>query len=161
MKCRKKRKSLLQQNPDNINQKYFQQQPTSNTRNSARGKLNVPIHCQAKFQSSPLFQTIKTSYTCPVHLLKDTIKMHKTQHQKYLIEKIYKRWAKHFDEGWGLFPFIIFSIIASTARNSIPGWIKHWRRKRPKLIGPTPWRSPARWEGCEKDYPQGEKDYMN
>ena len=84
-------KSLLKQNPENINQEYFQQQPTSNTRNSARGKLNLPIHRTAKFQSSPLFRTVKAWNSCPDHLLKDTIKMHKTQHQKYLVEKTYKR----------------------------------------------------------------------
>lgn len=83
-------KSLLQQNPENTNIDYFKQQPTSNTRNSARGKLNLPVHRTTKFQNSPLFRTIKAWNSCPDHLSKDTIKIHKTQHQKLLIENTYK-----------------------------------------------------------------------
>ena len=83
-------KSLLQQNPESTNIDYFKQQPTSNTRNSASGKLNLPVHRTTKFQNSPLFRTIKAWNSCPDHLSKDTIKIHKTQHQKLLIENTYK-----------------------------------------------------------------------
>lgn len=82
-------KSLLQLNPPNSNIVYLQQRPTSNTRNSTIGKLNLPKHRTTKFQNSPLYRTIKAWNSCPEHLPKENIKEHKTQFQKHLINQTY------------------------------------------------------------------------
>jgi hypothetical protein len=82
-------KSLLQLNPPNSNTPYLQQRPTSNTRNSTIGKLNLPKHRTSKYQSSPLYRTIKSWNACPNHLPQNSIKQHKTQLQKHLINTTY------------------------------------------------------------------------
>ena len=83
-------KSLLQLNPANTNADYLQHRPTSNTRSSTLGKLNLPKHRTSKFQNSPLFRTIKSWNSCPDHISTDNIKTHKSLHQKYLITETYK-----------------------------------------------------------------------
>lgn len=84
-------KSLLQLHPANTISDYLKQRPTSTTRNSTTGKLNLPKHRTAKFQNSPLYRTIKSWNSCPDHIPTDNIKTHKTHHQKYLIMQTYKR----------------------------------------------------------------------
>ena len=83
-------KSLLQLNPETNNADYLQQRPTSNTRNATQGKLNLPKHRTSKFQHSPLYRTIKSWNSCPDTISKDSVKIHKTQHQKFLIQQTYK-----------------------------------------------------------------------
>lgn len=83
-------KSLLQLHPANTNTDYLQQRPTSNTRHSTMGKLNLPKHRTSKFQNSPLYRTIKSWNSCPDNIATDNIKTHKTLFQKYLINKTYK-----------------------------------------------------------------------
>ena len=82
-------KSLLQLNPHNTNTTYLQQRPTSNTRNSTIGKLNLPKHRTTKFQNSPLYRTIKSWNCCPNNLPQNNIKQHKTHLQKHLINTSY------------------------------------------------------------------------
>ena len=84
-------KSLLQLNPHNSNTSYQQLRPTSNTRNSTVGKLNLPKHHTTKYQHSPLYRTVKSWNSCPNHLSQTTIKEHKTQLQKHLINTTYTR----------------------------------------------------------------------
>ena len=82
-------RSLLQVNPASTNSDYLKQRPTSNTRNSTLGKLNLPRHRTSKFQNSPLYRTIKSWNSCPDHIPIDNLKTHKTQHQKFLINQSY------------------------------------------------------------------------
>ena len=77
-------KSLQQLNPTNINSEYAKQQPTSNTRNSHEGKLNLPIHRTSKYQQSPFFRTIKSWNSSPTTLtqskLPNTFKINLQKH---------------------------------------------------------------------------------
>ena len=82
-------KSLLQLNPESNNADYLEQRPTSNTRNSTQGKLNLPKHRTTKFQHSPLYRSIKSWNSCPETLCKDSVKIHKRQHQKFLIQQTF------------------------------------------------------------------------
>ena len=84
-------KSILNLNPTNINSDYLQQRPTSNTRNSEMGKLNLPRHQTARYENSPLYRTIKSWNSCPNDIPTENIKIHKTSFQKYLLNKTYPK----------------------------------------------------------------------
>ena len=79
-------KSLQHLNPTNINSEYAKQQPTSNTRNSHDGKLNLPIHHTSKYQQSPFFRTIKSWNLSPTTLTE----------QSKLTNTFKKNLQKHF-----------------------------------------------------------------
>ena len=82
-------KSILQLNPSNINTEYLQQRPTSNTRQSHEGKLNLPTHRTSKYENSPFYRTIKSWNSCPSNIPTGNPKIHKTLLQKYLIKQTY------------------------------------------------------------------------
>ena len=82
-------KSLLQLNPSNINTDYSNQRPTSNTRYSHAGKLNLPSHHTAKYQNSPFYRSIKSWNSCPKHIPTENSKIFKTNLQKFKIQQTY------------------------------------------------------------------------
>ena len=84
-------KSILALNPTNINAEFLQNQPTSNTRNSLKGKLNLPVHSTSKYTASPLYRSIKSWNAVPNHISNDNPKTLKTDLQKYLINKTYPK----------------------------------------------------------------------
>ena len=78
-------KALNNMLPDNINKVYGNQQPTSCTRASHSGKLNLPKHKTAKYQQSLLYRTINTWNALPSTLNHTTTQQLKTQYQRMLI----------------------------------------------------------------------------
>ena len=79
-------KSLLEKNPTNINELYKRHLSTVNTRQAIAKKLTIPAHKTAKFESSPLYRTIKSWNGCPTNLPFDNVKAHKDNFQKYLLQ---------------------------------------------------------------------------
>ena len=84
-------KSILQQNPKNINSDFQQFQPTSNTRFSKRGKLNLPKHKTSKYENSPLYRSIKSWNSIPDHITSENPTTLKNNFQKYLIQQSYNQ----------------------------------------------------------------------
>ena len=82
-------KSLLFQNPDEINNQYLQQLSIGNTRQANQGKLTLPRHFTTKYESSPLYRSIKTWNSCPSHIPTGNIKCHKTFLHKHLIQETF------------------------------------------------------------------------
>ena len=82
-------KSLVQQNPMNINTEYQQQRPTSNTRHSQHGKLNIPIHHTSKYEHSPIYRTIKAWNSCPNQHTTEKPNTLKISLQKHMIQQTY------------------------------------------------------------------------
>ena len=84
-------KSLLNQQSENINERYKIQQPHSNTRFTAAGKLILPKHRTSKFQNSPLYRTIKTWNNIPAHIPTEKPNIFKNHYQKHLINTIHPK----------------------------------------------------------------------
>ena len=80
-------KALLEKSTENINRQYKDHLSTANTRQANSRKLTIPIHKTAKFESSPLYRTIKSWNNCPPNLPYENIKQHKNMLQKYLINQ--------------------------------------------------------------------------
>ena len=78
-------KALKEKNTDNINQQYKDLLSAANTRQATTRKLTVPIHKTSKFESSPLYRTIKSWNNCPPNLPFDNIKTHKNMLQTHLL----------------------------------------------------------------------------
>ena len=82
-------KSLQQLNPTNINNEYAKQCPTSNTRKSLEGKLNLPIHYTSKYEHSPLYRTIKAWNSCPTEINSELPHIFKRNLQKFTMKQTY------------------------------------------------------------------------
>ena len=82
-------KSLLFQNPDEINNTYLQQIPTCDTRQATAGKLRLPKHNTSKYEYSPLYRSLKSWNACPSHLPTGNLKAHKTALHRHIIQQTY------------------------------------------------------------------------
>ena len=80
-------KALLDKCSANINQLYKSHISTANTRQAAAKILTIPSHKTAKFESSPLYRTIKSWNSCPSTLPFDNIKAHKNGLQTLFIQQ--------------------------------------------------------------------------
>ena len=80
-------KALLQKNTENINEQCRGFLSTANTRQANQRKLTIPMHKTSKFESSPIYRTIKAWNSCPPNLPFDNIKQHKHLLQKQLIQQ--------------------------------------------------------------------------
>ena len=78
-------KALLQKNTENINQQYREHLSTANTRQADTRILTTPMHKTSKFESSPLYRTIKSWNKCPPNLPFNNPKQHKNMLQKHYI----------------------------------------------------------------------------
>ena len=84
-------KSLLNQQSENINERYKNQQPFSNTRFAAAGKLILPKHRTSKFQNSPFYRTIKTWNNIPAQIPIEKPNIFKNHYQKFLVNSIHPK----------------------------------------------------------------------
>ena len=82
-------KSLLFQNPEEINNSYLKQLPVGNTRQAAQGKLTLPTHSTSKYENSPLYRSLKTWNSCPTSIPTGNIKIHKSALHKHIIQQTY------------------------------------------------------------------------
>ena len=82
-------KSLLFQNPEDINNSYLKQIPTGNTRQATQGMLTLPKHTTSKYENSPLYRSIKAWNSCPPHIPTGNLKTHKAALHKHIIQQSY------------------------------------------------------------------------
>ena len=80
-------KALLQKNTENINQLCRGFLSTANTRQADKRKLTIPMHKTSKFESSPIYRTIKSWNSCPPNLPFENVKQHKHILQKHFIQQ--------------------------------------------------------------------------
>ena len=82
-------KSLIFQNPSEINNQYLQHLSITDNRQSYTGKLVPPKHNTTKYTQSPLYRTIQSWNSCPSTLPTGNIKQHKTKLHKHIIQQTY------------------------------------------------------------------------
>ena len=82
-------KSLIFQNPSEINNQYLQHLSITDNRQSYTGKLVPPKHNTTKYTQSPLYRTIQSWNSCPSTFPTGNIKQHKTKLHKHIIQKTY------------------------------------------------------------------------
>ena len=83
-------KALTINSSRNLHEEYSKYTPKTSTRSAKLGKLNLPKHTTTKFESSPLYRTIKTWNSIPSHIPKTDVKIHKTHYQNYLLTETHK-----------------------------------------------------------------------
>ena len=79
------KKALGNKLSQNITAQYLEYIPTSNTRFAQAGKLSIPKHKTSKFESSPLYRTIKIWNSIPPKISKEEPPIFKNQYQAHLI----------------------------------------------------------------------------
>ena len=83
-------KSLVHSNPNEINEMYLKQCPTSNTRSASSATLNYPSHKTRKYQTGPFYRTIQSWNSVPNHISPNTTtKAFKNEFQRHIIKTTY------------------------------------------------------------------------
>jgi hypothetical protein len=80
-------KALLEKSTENINNQYKDHLSSANTRQANSKKLTIPLHKTAKFESSPLYRSVKSWNSCPSNLPFGNVNQHKNMLQKHMLHQ--------------------------------------------------------------------------